>query len=102
MADGLGVKETRHSEQRTTACRTPGRTTRASARPRRGYASAGSGDAGLCVALGWITIPPLVCSHERRRVDHDPAARWISFRPPLKIEAREQLGVGDGVGRTHV
>jgi hypothetical protein len=32
----------------------------------------------------WITIPPPAPAGQRRQVDHDPAAEWITLRPPLK------------------
>ena len=44
---------------------------------------------GACLAScsyppRWITIPPPQPSGSRGGVDHDPAAKWISTRPPLK------------------
>ena len=35
-------------------------------------------------AARWISIPPPFVTGSRRRVDHDPAAKWICLSPPLK------------------
>jgi hypothetical protein len=41
----------------------------------------------------WITIPPLPPDWSPRGADHDPAAKWICLKPPLKVQPRRRCGV---------
>ncbi len=52
----------------------------------------------------WITIPPPSPGGQRRQMDHDLAAGWITVRPPLKRSGaqaapvwRSQVSMGSGL-----